>query len=99
MTTLTFNEYIILASIIIGIITILIHMAVLRRLSKLTKTEGVTDKIGDVAESLANSAAKVLKTLNLDGVADLVNLVKDLITNPEPAKTEGAGNDQDATNN
>lgn len=94
MQNLTFMEWIMIISIVLTIISIVIHLCVLRALKKSTN-QTVTQKIDGAVTNLANTAGKVLKSLNLGGVADVIHLVKDLITTPDTATGEG----EDGKNN
>lgn len=83
MQNLTFTEWIMIISIVLTIISIIIHLCVLRALKK-SSNQSFTQKIDSAITNLAATAGKVLKSLNLGGVADVIGLVKDLITDKNP---------------
>lgn len=75
----------------LNIISIIIHICVLRALKKTSNTT-ISKQIGTVVENIADTAATVLGKLNLSGLGDVVGLIKDLITPiPQDDKT-GAQN-------
>lgn len=97
MQNLSFTEWIMIISIILTLISIIIHICVLKAL-KNTTSKSVTEKIGGVAENLANTAAKVLKTLKLDGVSDVISLIKELITKDTPENVLKEKSEENGTN-
>lgn len=97
MEQLTFSQWLLIISILLTIISIIIHICVLRALKKSTN-QGITDKIDGAITNLANTAGKVLKSLNLGGVADVIHLVKDLITTPDTTTGEGEDGKQNGGN-
>lgn len=90
MENLTFTEWIMIISIILTTISIIIHLCVLRALKKSTNQTG-TQKIDGAVTILATTAGKLLKALNLDGVSDVVHLIKDLITDTDTTANKGDG--------
>lgn len=90
MENLTLTEWIMIISIVLTIISIIIHLCVLRALKKSTN-QSITEKIDGAISNLATTAGKVLKALNLDGVSDAIHLIKDLITYTDTTANKGDG--------
>lgn len=97
MQNLTFMEWVMIISIVLTIISIIIHLCVLRALKKSTN-QTVTQKIDGAITNLANTAGKVLKSLNLGGVADVIHLVKDLITAQDTTTATGEDSKENGGN-
>lgn len=97
LENLTFTEWIMIISIILTIISIIIHICVLRALRKATP-KSITEKVKEGLTDAADTVTKVLKTLNIEGVGDAVNLVKELITKPSDKKEVVSNEDEIATN-
>lgn len=97
MANLTFNQWILIISIVLTLISIIIHLCVLRALKKSTN-QTVTQKIDGAITNLANTAGKVLKSLNLGSVSDVIHLVKDLITTPDTTIGNGEDGEENGGN-
>lgn len=96
LKNLTLTQWLLLIAIILMVILIII-IAVLIKSLKTSTNKTVTAKIGELAEGFASTTSKVLKALNLEGVADVIGLIKEIIKSPE-AQEDAKSNDKIATN-
>lgn len=94
---LTFTEWVMIISIILTLISIIIHLCVLHALRK-AAPQSISEKIKTGLTGAADTVTKILKTLNIEGVGDAVNLVKELVTNPSDKKEIVSNEDEIATN-
>lgn len=94
---LTFTEWVMIISIILTLISIIIHICVLHALRK-AAPQSISEKIKTGLTGAADTVTKILKTLNIEGVGDAVNLVKELVTKPSDKKEIVSNEDEIATN-
>lgn len=94
---LTFTEWVMIISIILTLISIIIHLCVLHALRK-AAPQSISEKIKTGLTGAADTVTKILKTLNIEGVGDAVNLVKELVTKPSDKKEIVSNEDEIATN-
>lgn len=97
LENLTFTEWVMIISIILTIVSIIIHICVLRALCKATP-KSVSEKIKTGLTDAAKTLETVFKTLNIEGVGDAVNLVKELVVKPSDEKKVVSNEDEIATN-
>lgn len=94
---LTFTEWVMIISIILTLISIIIHLCVLHALRK-AAPQSISEKIKTGLTDAAKTLDTVFKTLNIEGVGDAVNLVKELVTKPSDKKEVVSNEDEIATN-
>lgn len=94
---LTFTEWVMIILIILILISIIIHLCVLDALRK-AAPQSISEKIKTGLTGAADTVTKILKTLNIEGVGDAVNLVKELVTKPSDKKEVVSNEDEIATN-
>lgn len=97
LENLTFTEWVMIISIILTLISIIIHLCVLHALRK-AAPQSISEKIKTGLTGAADTVTKILKTLNIEGVGDAVNLVKELVTKPSEEKKVVSNEDESATN-
>lgn len=97
LENLTFTEWVMIISILLTLVSIIIHICVLRALRKATP-KSITEKVKEGLRDAADTVTKILKTLNIEGVGDAVNLVKELVTKPSEEKKVVSNEDEIATN-
>lgn len=93
---LTITEWVMIISIILTLISIIIHLCVLHALRK-AAPQSISDKIKTGLTGAADTVTKILKTLNIEGIGDAVNLVKELVTKPSDKKEDVINKDEIAT--
>lgn len=94
---LTFTEWVMIILIILILISIIIHLCVLDALRK-AAPQSISEKIKTGLTGAADTVTKILKTLNIEGVGDAVNLLKELVTKPSDKKEVVSNEDEIATN-